>query len=168
MVTAGTMMRFWQERKSISKAAVLAARLTSNVIVLRHSGTSLAATSDDLSHFVEHHIQRSQLVPGDILLLTSGSLIPADCILLSSSSLSVSQSVLTGEVMPVEKQTEDSVEWEREAIDADSAEVIHRRNVLLAGTSVSAGEGKAVVVQIGDREPSSSSSSFLLNYCCGD
>lgn len=112
--------------------------------MLRHAGTSTARTGTSS----EQSVQRSQLVPGDILVLTSGSLIPADCILLSSSSLSISQSMLTGEVMPVDKETEDSVEWEREA--KEEGGVIHRRNVLLAGTSVSAGEGRAVVVQTGD------------------
>lgn len=53
--------------------------------------------------------------------------------------------------MPVEKGTEDSVDFEREASTSVSdSEVIHRRNILLGGTSVSAGEGRAVVVQTGD------------------
>jgi P-type Mg2+ transporter len=43
------------------------------------------------------------LVPGDIIHLSAGDMVPADVRLIAAKDLFVSQSVLTGESMPVEK-----------------------------------------------------------------
>lgn len=60
--------------------------------------------------------------------------------------------MLTGEVMPVEKWVYAASNEETE--EEEEEEVIHRPNVLLAGSSVAAGEGVALVVSTGDRVPS--------------
>lgn len=46
-----------------------------------------------------------ELVPGDVLLLDAGSRIPADARLLYTANLEVEEAALTGESMPVHKQT---------------------------------------------------------------
>ena len=44
-----------------------------------------------------------ELVPGDIVLLSAGDMIPADVRLITTKDLFISQSILTGESLPVEK-----------------------------------------------------------------
>src|SRR5947207_10005490 len=45
----------------------------------------------------------SALVPGDIVHLSAGDMVPADVRLLSAKDLFVSQAMLTGESLPLEK-----------------------------------------------------------------
>jgi len=159
MVIASTLLRYWQELKSILKVVQLMTLLTSKVVyipflyfrilinlkvrVLRHLGSVVQAASqgDDP---IECEVERSTIIPGDIVLLSSGDLIPADCVVLEANSLLISQSVLTGEVLPVEKAPRED---DQEANDQD---VINSRNICLAGTSVSCGDGKVLVVNTGD------------------
>ncbi len=48
----------------------------------------------------EHHITVSELVPGDIVLLTAGKVIPADGIIVEGKDLSTNEAALTGESFP--------------------------------------------------------------------
>ena len=52
------------------------------------------------------HLPSSQLVPGDIVLLTAGDAVPADGRLLEAVSLKIEESALTGESVPAEKSTQ--------------------------------------------------------------
>ncbi len=54
-------------------------------------------------------VSAASLVPGDVIALRAGSLIGADAKLLEASNLSVNESMLTGESLPKEKQTGDTV-----------------------------------------------------------
>ena len=56
-----------------------------------------------LGEGLRRNIPLADLVPGDLLHLSPGKMIPADVRFLSCKELFVSQSVLTGESMPVEK-----------------------------------------------------------------
>ncbi|MFP4489280.1 MAG: cation-translocating P-type ATPase [Bacteroidales bacterium] len=85
-------------------------------------------------------INAEELVPGDIILLEAGDLAPADARILSCSELKVDESALTGESVPVEKQT-DPVE--------EDAGIADRTNMLYKGTALSSGKTKAVVVRTG-------------------
>lgn len=159
MVVTSTALRFVQERRSVAQGAELQSRITSNVSVLRHSGLGVAAGANDLA--VAISISRTEVVVGDLLLLVSGDLIPADCVLVQSSHLLISTSVLTGEIFPIEKSF--VVEYsDSDSISLDEEDdVIHAKNVLLAGTSVSSGEGIALVVQTGDKTYVSTIASML-------
>jgi len=89
----------------------------------------------------EIQILTEELVPGDIMILAEGDKISADSRLLFSSDLQVNQSTLTGESNPVRKTHEPIL---RE--DLSRSEV---PNLIFAGTSVSSGTAKAVVVSTG-------------------
>lgn len=138
MVVVSASLRFWQDLKSVVKAKRLAQGVKTMVHVRRKNF--------DLS--TETVVESAELVPGDVLELRSGDLIPADCILLKASSLSVSQSMLTGEALPIDKSpyAPDDVEVAKET---DSTGDMWAANVLLSGTSVAFGQGLAVVVTTG-------------------
>jgi len=85
-------------------------------------------------------IAASQLVPGDLVLLTAGDKVPADIYLSTASSLTVQEAMLTGESVPSPKNT---------AVVEDTAALGDRQNMLYAGTLVSTGQGQGWVVGIG-------------------
>ena len=81
------------------------------------------------------------LVPGDVILLEQGTVIPADCRLLESSSLRINDAPLTGESLP----------RSRDPAPSSEADPRRSRNIVLAGTSVVSGSGKAAVFATGPR-----------------
>lgn len=86
-------------------------------------------------------ISTEELVPGDIILLEAGDYVPADARLISSSNLKVEESALTGESLPVEKDSN--------VIVAENATIGDRFNMIFSGTSVSYGRAKAIVTATG-------------------
>lgn len=56
--------------------------------------------------------------------------------------------MVTGEVMPVDKGVKTRYDFEKDG----EVEVIHRKNVLLSGTSVTSGECHAVAINVGPSE----------------
>ncbi len=50
-----------------------------------------------------------QVVPGDIVLLETGNFVPADCRIISSNKLEIEESALTGEAVPVCKDSEKEI-----------------------------------------------------------
>ena len=81
-----------------------------------------------------------ELVVGDIVLLEAGDYVPADVRILESMNLKVEEASLTGESVPVEKET---VAIDHEASLAD------RHNMGYMGTVVTYGRGKAVIIGTG-------------------
>ena len=89
----------------------------------------------------EVEVKISEIVPGDIVLLQAGAMVPADVRLLSAKDFFVSQSVLTGESMPVEKTaflngTSPTNPWDLS-------------NACFLGSNVISGTARAVVVNTG-------------------
>lgn len=64
--------------------------------------------------------------------------------MISSEALTVAQASLTGELMPVEKTVRLTA-----PLQSDAFHLLNNDNVCLAGTSVSAGNGRAVVISTG-------------------
>jgi Mg2+-importing ATPase len=83
----------------------------------------------------------SEIVPGDIVLLTAGDLIPADSLVLESSAFFVKQALLTGETFPVEKYAGTLPDTATDLQDAT--------NAVFMGTSVISGSAKIRVVKTG-------------------
>ena len=90
------------------------------------------------------NILAEELVPGDIIRLTSGDRVPADGRLLQSSGLSTDESTLTGETEPKEKAV---------AMATDSNEssltIFDKKNLVFMGTLVCSGHATALVVYTG-------------------
>ena len=64
----------------------------------------LALTARVLRDGVERVLPVTQIVPGDVILLSAGNLIPADGIILEAQDFLVSEASMTGESFPVEKR----------------------------------------------------------------
>ncbi|MFQ6107867.1 MAG: cation-translocating P-type ATPase [Thermoplasmata archaeon] len=85
-------------------------------------------------------IPARELVPGDLILLKTGDRVPADCRLKEESNLRVNEASLTGESVPISK---DSSHLEGNVILGD------RKNMVHTGTIVESGRAIAVVVATG-------------------
>ncbi len=81
------------------------------------------------------------LVPGDVVLLEAGDSLPADIRLTESVSMHANEAALTGESVPVEKDTAQ--------IDQDEVGVGDRKNMGFMGTTITTGRGRGVVVATG-------------------
>ncbi|MEN3186098.1 MAG: calcium-translocating P-type ATPase, PMCA-type [Atribacterota bacterium] len=89
-------------------------------------------------------VSAEDLVPGDIVTLREGDFIPADLRLLVTRALRVDEASLTGESVAVEKET---------TVLPPATPLPERTNMVYAGTLVTYGRGKGVVVATGkDRE----------------
>ena len=84
-------------------------------------------------------ITEEELVVGDVVHLEAGDVVPADCRILESHNLEVDESSLTGESLPVAKESEPSF----------SPLAAERTSMLYDGTAVVAGTTTAVVVATG-------------------
>lgn len=90
----------------------------------------------------EQVIPAKFLVPGDIIVLREGEKVPADARVIESFSLHTDESMLTGESVPVSKNTS---RLKEEAV------VSERKNMLYSSTVVTMGHGKAVVTGTGEQ-----------------
>jgi Ca2+-transporting ATPase len=97
-----------------------------------------APTATALRDMQEIEVPARDLVRGDILLLRAGDRIPADIRLLEAVNLQIEEAALTGESVAVEKQTS--------PLASDEVSLGERSNMAYAGTSVTYGRGRGVVV----------------------
>lgn len=81
-------------------------------------------------------IPGDHVVPGDVLLLEAGALVAADVRMLAVSDLRVDESALTGESVPVEKET---------AALPVATSLPERTNMAFKGTAVTSGAGRGLV-----------------------
>jgi len=89
----------------------------------------------------ETQLPARELVPGDVILLKAGDKVPADCRLSEIHNLQTDEAPLTGESVPIEKQTGPLEKADLAAGD--------RTNIAFAGTAVTYGRGRAIVVDTG-------------------
>jgi Mg2+-importing ATPase len=95
IVLGSAALGFWQERR----ASVAVARLRER----------LALTAQVVRGGVRRTLPVTEIVPGDLVLLSAGNLIPADGTLLEARDFLVSEAALTGESFPVEKSAGEAV-----------------------------------------------------------
>ena len=85
-------------------------------------------------------IPGEELVPGDVVLLEAGERVPADARLIEAKNLKIDEAMLTGESVPVDKDSG--------PVDGD-VPLGDRVSMAFSGTLVTYGHGKAVIVATG-------------------
>ncbi len=131
MVTVSVLLRFIQEYRSNQAAEQLKSMVKTTATVLRNEAGKI-------------EIDIKELVPGDTIFLSAGDMIPADCRVILSKDLFISQSMLTGESLPVEKRNI--------AIDnVEQKSVLELDNICFMGTNVVSGTATAMVVTTGNQ-----------------
>ncbi|CUS43323.1 MAG: magnesium-translocating P-type ATPase [Pseudomonadota bacterium] len=145
MVLASAFMRFIQEYRSGRAAEALKAMVRTTATVLRR-GTDYSAPE-------RFEVPMRDLVAGDIVCLSAGDMIPADVRLIESRDLFVSQAVLTGEAIPVEKYDTLGAVAGKSAIGIASNQVdaLDMHNICFMGTNVVSGTATVIVVATGPR-----------------
>ena len=98
-------------------------------------------TSEVLRDGKLNEVPSTQIVPGDIFLLSVGERISADARLIRAYGLQLDESSLTGESFPVLKDAE--------AVVPGNAQVTDLTDMVLAGTLITQGEGLSVVTSTG-------------------
>jgi Ca2+-transporting ATPase len=86
-------------------------------------------------------IDATDLVPGDIVILETGDFVPADIRLIETSNLKVEEAALTGESVPVDKQST--------ALQDEDIPLGDRINMAYSGSTVTYGRGMGIVVETG-------------------
>ena len=114
IVLVSGLLGFWQEHSATHAVAKLRAMVETKVRVLRDGNETLVALTE--------------IVPGDVAMLSAGAVIPGDARLLETRELFINEAVLTGETFPVDKNPQTEV---------------------FLGTHVVSGWGKAVILQTG-------------------
>src|SRR5471032_381664 len=145
MVTLSSLLRFWQEHRSAKSAETLKAMVRTTATVLRREQAHSKAT--------RREVPMRDLVAGDIVHLSAGDMIPADIRLIESRDLFISQAVLTGEALPVEKYDTlgDVAQKSASAVAEDEENLLDMPNICFMGTNVVSGTAQAVVVATGPR-----------------
>lgn len=137
MVGISVVLNFTQEFRSSHAAEKLKA-------MVRNTATVTRRASDGHSERIE--VPVIELVAGDIVHLSAGDMVPADLRLLSAKDLFISQAILTGESLPVEKTAPEHAA----KTDANS-DPLDLPTVCYMGTNVVSGSATAVVVATGTR-----------------
>ncbi len=127
VVLVNAVIGFIQESRALKAIEALARGLEGAAIVVRGGK--------------KKKITASELVPGDLVLLHSGDKVPADLRLLRCREIQIDESALTGESVPVQKQSE---QLPMETVLAD------RSNMAYSSTLVTYGVGAGIVIATGD------------------
>jgi Ca2+-transporting ATPase len=88
----------------------------------------------------EETVDARELVPGDVLAVAAGDAVAADARLFEAFGVEVAEAALTGESLAVPKAVE--------SIPSDTS-LADRHDMLYAGTHLTAGRGRAIVVATG-------------------
>jgi len=127
MVFLSVALSYIQESRSGKAVEKLQSMVRTNCVVLRDGK--------------EMEIAVSEVVPGDIIVLHAGAIIPADLRLLQTKDFFISQSALTGETMPVEKNADPS--------PLSGRNIIELGNACFQGSYVVSGTARAIAVNTG-------------------
>lgn len=144
MVALSGLLRFWQEFRTNKAAEALKSMVRTTATVLRRPHFSAPSQLQE--------IPLRDLVPGDIIHLSAGDMVPADVRLIGSRDLFVSQAVLSGESLPVEKYDTlgDVCAKSCQAIE-QKGDLLSLSNICLMGTNIASGKATAVVVATGEQ-----------------
>lgn len=127
IILVDLIMGTYQENKANNTAEALENLVTAKSKVLRNGEVI--------------QVESTEITIGDIIVLESGDKIPADLRVIESSNLTVDESILTGESITVNKNSQ--------LVEKENAAITDCYNMLFAGTSVVTGRAHAVVTGIG-------------------
>ncbi len=122
MVTSATI--YYVQRFSTERILRTLQKKTGREVEVIRGGESLA-------------VDASELVPGDVVKLAEGDKVPADLRLLEADSLRADEAMLTGESVPVSKNTD---------VLGGKKEVYEQANTLFQGSFIVSGSAIGVVV----------------------
>ena len=153
LATVVSLLAWWIERESsipYEALTILAIVILNGVLGFvqesraEQAVAALRAMSAPTARVLRDGEQRTvpteELVPGDILLLEEGDSIAADARVLQTASLRVAEAALTGESIPVSKDS---------APLAEEVGIADRNNMVFRGTAIVSGRGRAIVVATG-------------------
>jgi Ca2+-transporting ATPase len=126
VVLLNATMGFVQESRAEAAVAALRSMSAADATVIRGGG--------------RRSLPAAEIVPGDIILLEEGDTVPADARLIESIGLQTAEAALTGESLPITKDT---------TLIAEDVPLGDRENMIFSGTSVTYGHGKAIVTATG-------------------
>jgi Ca2+-transporting ATPase len=126
VVLLNAVMGFVQEARAEAAVAALRAMSAASALVVRDGE--------------RRRIAAAELVPGDVIVIEEGAAIPADARVLESMSLHTAEASLTGESLPVDK---DSKPLTTDTILGE------RTNMVFSGTVATFGHGTAIVTATG-------------------
>src|SRR5688572_26342179 len=128
VVLLNATMGYVQESRAEAAVAALRAMAAADATVIRNGERRSLPASD--------------IVPGDLVVIAEGDTIPADGRLIESAALQAAEAALTGESMPVNKNT---------ATITDDVPLGDRENMVFSGTAATYGHGTALIVGTGMR-----------------
>lgn len=128
IVVGSSMLSFSQEYRASAAIQELKKRLALTGRVVRDG--------------VERTVPVSEIVPGDVVILSAGNMIPSDGLVIEAQDFLVSEASMTGESFPVEK---------RAGIIRADAPITERTNAVFLGASVRSGTAKVLAVRTGRR-----------------
>ena len=124
IILVNALIGFWQEVKAVSSIRSLK-KLTESKTQVRRDDQIFSIPS-------------SELVPGDVILLSEGDIVPADIRLFDTNGLVIDESILTGESVPVQKDAALTLPKETLPYELD--------NMALSGTTITKGNAEGFVV----------------------
>ncbi|MFP4169542.1 MAG: cation-translocating P-type ATPase [Methanomassiliicoccales archaeon] len=127
IVIANAILGFYQEHKAERTMQALRELAAPKATVIREGK--------------EKEVDSRELVPGDIILLSTGDRISADARLLETFHMKVNEASLTGESIPLTKNEDKMLE--------EDAYIGERGNMVFSGCAVEYGRGRAVVTETG-------------------
>lgn len=130
IVVMNSCIGVYQENKAQACLDELEKKTTNHTTVLRDGKETRVLATD--------------VVVGDIIILSAGDVVPADIRIIDSSGLMCDESSLTGESVPIEKSS---------GILDEKTILAERKNMAYSGSLITSGKGKGVVVSVsGDTE----------------
>ena len=129
MVLFSVTLDFIQEHRAGKAAESLRHSVSVRALVIR-DGKSI-------------EVPVTEVVPGDLAVLSAGDMVPADGLVLEANDLFVQQGLLTGESYPVEKHPG--------APTANASDMQEATNAVFMGTTIISGSARMRVVKTGTR-----------------
>ncbi len=124
IILINSFIGFWQEIKALASIKALK-KLTQSKTQVKRDNQIFAISS-------------TELVPGDVIILSEGDIVPADIRLFDTNDLVIDESILTGESVPVQKDANLTLPKETLPYEMD--------NMALSGTTVTKGKAEGFVV----------------------